>query len=916
MFGCTILFCSLFAGGAHVATLCIPLQRMPEQGRLNVTLLFSRPYARLISSLVFVCLLLFTSTGAQEARDTQADVLAQLFPKTSMTITSPARASTPRASENEALNIPLNVVEAPSTEGNKDGGKSQASAVHVQAEGLPIKREDLAALDSYTKTVNGGNNYIRSPPMTVAIVVGAGETLRDCKEEVPSQSFLMGVARRFQQLQLLPLLVAFGQQSLRVVTSHGRIPPLQHGMPDPLFQRSHQPQLLVEVASKAPLLQPLSWRTSTGLKLLAPKYMWPKSAASSGSTQRTLARQNSFPLLSQPHRVPSAETAVGAQVRPLLPALLGGSFFDEQQPLSFAAGPPPGGTPQGGGSFVGGMLQALKGIPLRVNLGDMACAALPTNAFNRKLSCWLLGAFTERILCRTAWYDPCQAISEEATNGKPLLSPVIMPPGGSSLLALSLEPLLAQRSIIPKIIPKDVALSEGRTYQLLWQALTRLDDMWALAYCGRDFATYSSVGRPRQDPMAEKKKQQQQLQGQNRRLQKKNADIEAKYEKSTAMPQTLHAELPEDPLSSTAQEPKSEAAATEVKRNFAQARGSTDIAEDPSLKEAAGLQEAQQSNLPPFAYDREHVRPSGAAEELAEDLPVLEGQDLLPGWHTELILKALSPGIGNRTNVLAVVGRRGTEVLIAFRGTKTQVEWILNGQAEHAFNWMAEGEGRTAAGFSHIFSAAWPALQVYLASLTNQVSPISRILVTGYSLGGAVAALMAYGIALSYPNKVDAVIYGSPRAGDKAFAEAWARRVNGRSVAFTLDPIPRTPCKEMPACDKPGTRGPLTLPPNFLKWVPTSPRMNGGSGIADGPTVTNGYGDFYGLVGFGPEELGGSARRRVSSLYISYNHICAYPCWLATQFNPVDRRTFCEMPDFSRQWDPALPPDTCPALLS
>ena len=279
-------------------------------------------------------------------------------------------------------------------------------------------------------------------------------------------------------------------------------------------------------------------------------------------------------------------------------------------------------------------------------------------------------------------------------------------------------------------------------------------------------------------------------------------------------------------------------------------------------------------------------------------------------------MKALSPGVGNRTNVLAVAGRRGTEVLIAFRGTKTQVEWILNGQAEHAFNWWGEGEGRTAAGFSHIFSAAWPALQVYLASVDRPETPLSRILITGYSLGGAVAALMAYGIALNYPMKVDAVIFGAPRTGDSAFTAAWAKRVNGRNVAFTLDPIPRTPCKEMPACDKPGTRGPLTLPKNFLRLATHTPRMNGASGRTESTTTTNGYGDFHGLVSFGPDELGGSTRNRVSPVYVSYNHICSYPCWLATNFNPGERRTLCQLPDFSNQWDPALSPDTCPALLS
>ena len=814
--------------------------------------------------------------------------------------------------------------------------------------GSPSAVPVSSASQSLPQQLNQQSSFPQFVPMTVTIVVGAGETVRDCTEELPSQSFLMSVARRFQQLQLLPLLAAFGQQSLKVVTNRlhsstplvPAAPRLLQADSLLLFRETstrERPQqtMLVEVASRTPMLPQFIWQTGSGFK------------ARSAAVQPNLALwSNQF---FAPSRQPRMMERAGSQnQRVFVPQRVQSNVLEglQEQPRSSESH---GTAPQLGGSFLGSILQSLEGSPIRVNLGDMACAALPTSALNRKLSCWLLGAFTERILCRTAWFDPCQAISEETAHGKPPLSPVVLPLGKADTLSLPLKRLLHPTRGIPKKIPKAVITEEGPTYQLLWQALTRLDDIWALAYCGRELPPGGpGAETPIKQPFADGERRRNLQEETQQQSQPDEAHREGEEEKEnepkvqTQLPPPLSlwggASLP-----SSSAPPSLSWLSTGTTTKPVPASSAAD--EGSETGEPAGVPAAQTGQLAPaLRLPQSPPSHSSGGEEAAaratststgpaaspspagsEGKPTWQrgppqvlpqGQDLLPGWRTELVLKALSPGVGNRTNVLAVAGRRGTEVLIAFRGTKTQVEWILNGQAEHAFNWLGEGEGRTAAGFSHIFSAAWPALQVYLASVDRPETPLSRILITGYSLGGAVAALMAYGIALNYPMKVDAVIFGAPRTGDSAFTAAWAKRVNGRNVAFTLDPIPRTPCKEMPACDKPGTRGPLTLPKNFLRLATHTPRMNGASGRTESTTTTNGYGDFHGLVSFGPDELGGSTRNRVSPVYVSYNHICSYPCWLATNFNPGERRTLCQLPDFSNQWDPALSPDTCPALLS
>ncbi|CDI75735.1 lipase domain-containing protein, putative [Eimeria praecox] len=850
---------------------------------------------------------------------------------------------------------------APTTTDNSGDELSSNPALRGTASAGPAETasaEESGPASSGSEALQQPQNQSSSvpqfAPMTVTIVVGAGETVRDCTEELPSQSFLMSVSRRFQQLQLLPLLAAFGQQSLKVVTNRVySSTPLVPAAPrllqadslllfrEPSARERSQQTMLVEVASQTPMFPQLVWQSGSGFK------------ARSAAVQPNLALwSNQF--FASSHQTRKSERA-GSKNQPVfVPQRVKSNILEglQEQPHSNESH---AAAPQLGGSFLGSILQALEGSPIRLNLGDMACAALPTSALNRKLSCWLLGAFTERILCRTAWFDPCQAISEETAHGKPPLSPVVLPPGGPDTLYLSLKRLLHPVRGIPKKIPKDVISEEGPTYQLLWQALTRLDDIWALAYCGRELPPGSHLtATASQQSLAEqegKRRLQEQTQQQLQPDEAHRGEGEEEQDEETLQTQLPQpsslwdgASLPgirgAPPLSlwdlGTTTKPVPDASAsaeqTETGEPAETPEAQTGSFANPfwppqsSPSQSSGEKEAAtgarstpagpSASPSPTGDEGKPTQKRGSLQVLPEGAPHLQGQDLLPGWRTELVLKALSPGVGNRTNVLAVAGRRGTEVLIAFRGTKTQVEWILNGQAEHAFNWLGEGEGRTAAGFSHIFSAAWPALQVYLASVDRPETPLSRILITGYSLGGAVAALMAYGIALNYPTKVDAVIFGAPRTGDSAFTAAWAKRVNGRNVAFTLDPIPRTPCREMPACDKPGTRGPLTLPKNFLGLASHSPRRNGASGRTESSSITNGYGDFHGLVSFGPDELGGSTRNRISPVYVSYNHICSYPCWLATNFNPGERRTLCQLPDFSHQWDPALAPNTCPALLS
>jgi len=86
--------------------------------------------------------------------------------------------------------------------------------------------------------------------------------------------------------------------------------------------------------------------------------------------------------------------------------------------------------------------------------------------------------------------------------------------------------------------------------------------------------------------------------------------------------------------------------------------------------------------------------------------------------------------------------------------------------------------------------------------------------VTGHSLGGAVAQLLAVAFAQDFPSiPVDAALFAPPTAGDPHFAEAFNTMVNGRRVAYVAydgeppsletnmgDAIVQTMCPSMPVC--------------------------------------------------------------------------------------------------------------------
>ncbi|KAF2311044.1 hypothetical protein GH714_019276 [Hevea brasiliensis] len=137
---------------------------------------------------------------------------------------------------------------------------------------------------------------------------------------------------------------------------------------------------------------------------------------------------------------------------------------------------------------------------------------------------------------------------------------------------------------------------------------------------------------------------------------------------------------------------------------------------------------------------------------------------------------------------IARLGRR--DVVIAYRGTATCLEWLENLRATLTCLPFGEGNvGRSSngpmveSGFLSLYTsstATYPSLQTSVREEIGRVlemygdEPVS-FTITGHSLGAALATLTAYDIKSTFENAamVTAISFGGPRVGTEASDASW-----------------------------------------------------------------------------------------------------------------------------------------------
>jgi triacylglycerol lipase len=150
--------------------------------------------------------------------------------------------------------------------------------------------------------------------------------------------------------------------------------------------------------------------------------------------------------------------------------------------------------------------------------------------------------------------------------------------------------------------------------------------------------------------------------------------------------------------------------------------------------------------------------------------------------------------------------------VIAFRGTKDLRNWITDAEFQKQKLGKQKAEmGSVHAGFLAAVESVMPALTARLTGSSGQRSALSLpIVLTGHSLGGALAVLGAFLLAQQGFPVHSIYTFGQPRVGDRAFAAAY----NGLSVgqagnllpgADRLEACP-TPTDRLEACPTLGGR--------------------------------------------------------------------------------------------------------------
>ena len=135
--------------------------------------------------------------------------------------------------------------------------------------------------------------------------------------------------------------------------------------------------------------------------------------------------------------------------------------------------------------------------------------------------------------------------------------------------------------------------------------------------------------------------------------------------------------------------------------------------------------------------------------------------------------------------------------IIAFRGTQTQIEWLRNLQAtqqEYIDRTTGKSLGKVHQGYLRIVRHK---LGSSLLTAVRQLNPTIPCYITGHSLGGAIATLAALEIAIDIPQireQLQLYTYGSPRIGDRNFAQAHSKLIpNSYRIVNLSDSVPLVP---------------------------------------------------------------------------------------------------------------------------
>lgn len=115
----------------------------------------------------------------------------------------------------------------------------------------------------------------------------------------------------------------------------------------------------------------------------------------------------------------------------------------------------------------------------------------------------------------------------------------------------------------------------------------------------------------------------------------------------------------------------------------------------------------------------------------------------------------------------AFVLEKNDLVYVVFQGTQSPVDWFYNFILKFK---TVSGVGSYHTGFMTVSETSFQFVGEYLLAVLKR-NPQSKVVLTGHSLGGAMATMYAYILQQEYPGVSiqSLVTFGQPRCGDKSF---------------------------------------------------------------------------------------------------------------------------------------------------
>lgn len=258
--------------------------------------------------------------------------------------------------------------------------------------------------------------------------------------------------------------------------------------------------------------------------------------------------------------------------------------------------------------------------------------------------------------------------------------------------------------------------------------------------------------------------------------------------------------------------------------------------------------------------------------------------------------------------------------LVVSRGTKARSEWMIDLEYNQILVTNATLESRPSlypfkgmaihSGFAGLFEQVYSKIATELSTVNPRPN---RIIVTGHSLGGGLAQLLALALAQDFfPIPVDAALFAPPTAGDPSFAQAYNTRVNGRRVAYTSsdfdprklvlapslgDAVPQVLCPDMYLCtykpytellEKIGLNLSVPVRTSFESWTRRARYQ-----AVDGNVLFNSFDlpdNPYDR--FAPDLIRLTWQANDNIFGEVNNHICSYGCYFSTAVNAPLNKCF------------------------